>query len=172
MPLVTANESRARLELIARRLSQGLTDSEIQAELGIKQAAYYVYKAKIFKTYGDLAKKKTEQSLEFEAELLKDRLTRLSRLLETRMNERSNDSLSDLANAAAVAAQINTTIFKLEFEGLKARQARTQIPLEANKAIRYIGALPAELSESDTTVADSRGEQDTDSTGETTNQVF
>lgn len=145
--MVAAAIMRAQLETIAKRLSDGYTDAEIMRDLKIKRTSFYSCKSKIFKQYGDLAARKLQQSLEFEAEVLKDRYIRLYRQLELKMNDK-DESLADTAMAAEIAAFIATNIFKLEVEGLRARQGQRLASYE-QKAIRYIQALPTEVSERD-----------------------
>lgn len=181
--MISAAVMRAQLEAIAKKLSDGYTDSEIMKDLNIKRATFYNYKARIFNLYGDLAAKKTEKSLEFEAEVLKDRYIRLYRALELRISSHPKDEdIGEVAVATEIAAFICTNIFKLETEGLRARQGRP-LQLTEQKAIRYIGALPAGLSTPDQIPIpidddeDSKDpvestERDNDETGGTEGKVF
>lgn len=151
MAKISAAQSRAQLEAIAKKVSDGYTDNEIIRDLKISRAAFYKYKTKVFNIFGDLAAKKTEKSLEFEAEVLKDRYIRLYRQLELRIAEHpKGEDLADIALASEVAAITATNIFKLETEGLRAREGR---PLRINeqKAMGYIRALPVRISEPDFT---------------------
>lgn len=158
MTAVSAAVMRAQLEAIAKRLSDGYTDHEIMHDLKIKRATFYNYKAKLFKQYGDVASKKSEQSLEFEAEVLKDRYIRLYRQLELRIAKHpEGEDLGEVALATEIAAITATNIFKLETEGLRARQGRP-LQLTEQKAIRYIRTLPASVSEPDFTPTE--GEED------------
>ena len=109
MAKVTAKQMRAQLEAIARKLSDGYTDSEIMKDLNLKRSTFYVYKSKLFKVFGDIAKKKTEESLELEAELLKDRYIRLFRRLELKIHEPGNE-LGDMAAACDTAYLIGTNM--------------------------------------------------------------
>lgn len=180
MTAVTAAQARAQLEMIAKRLSDGYTDREIMKDLNIKRATFYNYKAKLFKQYGDVAAKKSEKSLEFEAEVLKDRYIRLYRQLELRIAEHpKGEDLADVALATEVAAITATNIFKLETEGLRAREGR---PLRINeqKAMGYIRALPVRISEPDFTptanddesIEDPNEQQQQSSPGGTEEKMF
>lgn len=151
MPRTTAPERRAQIELIAKKLTAGFTDTDVMNVLKIKRATFYNYKAKIFEIWGDLSAKKTEQSVQFEAELLKDKLIRLHRLLEMRIIEAKDESLADIAEACSIDAQLAIATFKLEFEGLRTRQLRGIVPIES-KAIGRLGSwgdAKSELSEPD-----------------------
>jgi short subunit dehydrogenase-like uncharacterized protein len=155
MPPITAGQLRAQIETVANRLSQGYTDSEIMRDLKLKRATYFNYKSRVFAIFGDLASRKTEQSLETELELLKDRYIRLYRNLETRIYDKGEE-LEDVAYATDIAANIATNILRLEAEGLKARQQRSLRQLE-QKTVRYLGNTGDESAqfqpqESDTSI--------------------
>lgn len=139
---------RAQLETIAKKLREGYTDSEIMHDLQLKRTAFYSYKSKIFKVFGDIAAKKTEQSLELEAELLKERYIRLFRTIELKISDGSI-TMPQVAGADTAAA-VATNIFRLEAEGLRARQGRGLQRLE-QQAVRYLGDLQPRLSEPDFT---------------------
>jgi len=146
MPPITAGQLRAQIETVANRLSQGYTDSEIMRDLKLKRATYFNYKSRVFAIFGDLASRKTEQSLETELELLKDRYIRLYRNLETRIYDKAEE-LEDVAYATDIAANIATNILRLEAEGLKARQQRSLRALE-QKTVRYLGNTGDESAQS------------------------
>jgi hypothetical protein len=106
-------------------------------DLKLKRRTFYYYKAKVCRMFGNIAEKKTEQALEFEAEILKDRYIRLFRNLEHRATNR-NIKLRDVANASEIAAMIATNIFRLEVEGFRARKTRRELKQGEQKAARYI----------------------------------
>lgn len=149
MAKIPEAQMNAQLEEIVRQINAGYTDLEIMKNLNVKRQTFYDYKQKIFKRFGDIAAKKTDATLEFEADLLKDRYNRLFRNLELSVTDPSAN-LGDKALASEVAAFIATNIFKLEVEGLRARQGR-KLQQNEQKAIRYIGALQPRLSEPDYT---------------------
>jgi len=144
--LISTATYRAQLEQIARSLTSGKTDTEIMNEVGVSRPTFYRYKIKIHKMFGDMAQKKTEDTIEFEAEVLKDRLLRLYRCLEKGIEDRDVD-LTDKATAAAVANDIATNIFRLEVEGLRARHLKL-IQIDSKKAAQCIGSIQSGLPES------------------------
>jgi hypothetical protein len=77
--------------------------------------------------FGNISEKKTEQILEFEAEILKDRYIRLFRNLEQKVTTDQTMNLRDAANASEVAATIATNILRLEVEGFMARKTRREL---------------------------------------------
>lgn len=152
MPRTSAKERRAQYELIAKRLSTGFTDTDIMTQLGIKRATFYHYKKQVYQIWGDLAGKKTEDSIAFEADLFKDRLIRLLRGLELRLNDSKNDTIKDVADASAIAAQIATAIFKLEYEGLRATRMLKGAILNEQKGLSRVtdlGNVQSQLPERD-----------------------
>lgn len=151
VPRTSAKERRLQVELIAKKLSTGFTDTDIMNQLNVKRATFYHYKKLIYQVWGDIARRKTEESIAFEADLMKDRLIRIYRGLELRLNDSKNDPIRDVAEASAIATQIATAIFKLDYEGIKAtRYLRGVMTVEQEGLSRItdLGNLPAELPES------------------------
>jgi hypothetical protein len=132
-----AAQTRHDVEELAKKLAAGFTDKQIMQDLKLKRRTFYNYKAKVCRMFGNIAEKKTEQVLEFEAEILKDRYIRLYRKLEHRATNRST-KLRDAANASEVAAMIATNIFRLEVEGFRARKTRRELKQGEQNAIRYL----------------------------------
>jgi|SRR5215831_2126166 len=143
MNTLTRPQQQAQLEAIAKKMSQGYTEGEIIEELRISRSTYFRYKTKVINIFGDQAQKKTQANVELEAEVLKDRLTRLFRALEIGIADKDIE-LSHRAAAAAVAQDIAINIFKLEAEGLRTRQSQVLI-LDSKKAARYIGDFQQQL---------------------------
>ncbi len=135
MAKIPAAQMHLRLEELAKKLAAGYSDKEIMQDLKLKRRTFYYYKAKVCRMYGNVAQKKTEQVLEFEAHLLKDRFLQLYRNLEQRVTNRDTKP-RDAANATEVAAMIATNIFTLEVEGFMARQTRRELKQGEQKADR------------------------------------
>ena len=105
---------------IEHRICQGHTDKEIIDEIGIKERTFYYYKEKLYKQSAEIqAKKKTEEILAFEMQILKGRLSYIYRHLEQRVTA-GNTRVRDLIEIVPIACDIAETIFKLESEGLRA----------------------------------------------------
>lgn len=139
------NQTELNLQELQRRLSNGQTDREIIAALNIARTTFYAYKKRLYAQYGRIAEKKTEQIIELEAELLKERYLKLYRNLEDRIiKAETGESLQEIANAAEIAALLATNIFRLEVEGLRSRQTRTELKYAEQKAVRYLGFTPTE----------------------------
>jgi hypothetical protein len=65
-----------QLQEIQKGISTGYDDGEIMKDLGIKPSLFYYYKSKINKASADIQPKKSEHTLAFEQQILKDRLVR------------------------------------------------------------------------------------------------
>lgn len=150
MPRTSAKERRLQIELIAKKLSTGFTDSDIMNQLNISRGTFYAHKKRVYQVWGDIARRKTEECIAFEADLMKDRLIRIYRGLELRLNDSKNDPIKDVADASAIATQIATAIFKLDYEGLKAtRYLRGVMTVEQEGLSRIsdFGNVQGELPE-------------------------
>ena len=94
---------KSRLQLqnelieIESRICKGRTDSEIMEELHIKERTYYYYKVKLYEQSAELQRKKTEETLAFETQILKERMTRLYRHVEQRLTN-ENTKCSEAAD--------------------------------------------------------------------------
>ena len=84
MAKIPSAHMHLKLEELAKKLAAGYTDKEIMQTLNFKRRSFYYYKAKVCSMYGNIAEKKTEQVIEFELQILKDRFMRLYRNLEQR----------------------------------------------------------------------------------------
>ena len=140
MAKIAAAEVNRRIEEVAEYLAAGgYTDEQIMKRLNLKSRTFYYYKARVYEVFGDLAAKKMEERLEFEAEVLKDRYLRLFRNLEQKIMT-ANQNLRYIANASEVAVMIATNIFRLELEAFRDRQTRRELNQGEQKAIRYLDA--------------------------------
>ena len=133
MAKIPSAQMRIHLEELAKKLAAGYTDKQIMQELNYKERTFYYHKAKVCAIFGNIAETKTEETLEAEAHILKDRFLRLYRHLEQNITN-GNDRLSDKAQAAQVAAELGIKILQLEVEGFKARRLKQA---EA-KAAKYV----------------------------------
>lgn len=137
MAKIPSAQMHLKLEELVKKLAARCTDKEIIQDLKLKRRTFYYHKAKVCRTYGNIAEKKTEDVLEFEAHILKNRFLRLYRNLAQRLTDR-NTKLRDAANASEVAADIAINIFRLEIEGFRSRQTRRELKQNEQKAAGYI----------------------------------
>jgi hypothetical protein len=118
---------------IEHRICHGCTDIQIMEDLGIKERTFYYYKEKLYQQSAKIqAKKKTEQVLVFEMQILKDRLTYIYRHLEQRVTA-GNTRVRDLIEIALLACNIAEIIFKLESEGLRALSGINKLASKASQ---------------------------------------
>ena len=114
----TNNMIQENIDQIGRLLSLGVTDREIMERLQIKKSQYYVYRTKLYKQHADTFNKSRMEDLAFHKNTLSERLTRLYRQAEIKLNNPAM-SQKDTAQVLAMAQNIATNIFKLEIEGLR-----------------------------------------------------
>jgi hypothetical protein len=127
MAKIAVAQMRIHLEELAKKLAAGYTDKQIMQELNYKERTFYNHKAKVSRIYGNIGERKTEEALEAEAHILKDRFLHLYRALYENIADATNNRntrLRDKAYAAQVAAEIAIQLLKLEVEGFRSRQAR------------------------------------------------
>ena len=138
MAKIPAGQIHLKLEDLAEKIAAGFTDKEIMQDLGLKRRTFYNYKAKVSRMFGNVADKKIEEKLEFEAEILKERYIRLFRNLEQKVTTDQSMNLRNAANASEIAAMIATNIFRLEIEGFMARKTRKELEQGKQKALRFL----------------------------------
>jgi hypothetical protein len=119
---------------IQHRICQGHTDKEIIEELNLKERTFYYYKHKIYQMSAAIQAKKREDGMAFEMQILKDRFTRLYRLLELKAAS-PNTKAGEVAKIAEIAQDIAVNIIKLEGEGLRVLSGINKI---TNKATQQI----------------------------------
>jgi Bacterial regulatory proteins, luxR family len=108
-----------QMELIFRMLLENKTNEQIASELKISIRSVQNYKRKLEKRYMAYQKEKTDSTLFLEVNLLKNRLLKLYRCLESKVTDPKTGP-SDSARCADVAADIAIQIIKLESEGIRA----------------------------------------------------
>lgn len=156
-----------KIEAIARKLAVGYTDSEIMHELKMSTRTYYEYKHRVAEKYTDMARLNVSvESLQLDANLLIDRLTRLYRNLEISLND--CESVGEKGEVADVAAAIALTIFKVKGETFRVYQTRDIRQLEI-KANRYIENIQQQRESGDISrVADTTSTNEPGGTGNIT----
>ena len=108
-----------QMELIFRMLLENKTNEQIASELKISIRSVQNYKRKLEQRYMAYQREKTDSTLFLEVNLLKNRLLKLYRCLESKVTDPKTDA-SDSARCADVAANIAINVIKLESEGIKA----------------------------------------------------
>jgi hypothetical protein len=121
------------LREIEKLISIGYTDIDIMEKLHIKRSVFYYYKRKISIASAELQRRKSNDILSFEQQVLKDRLVRLFRILESRSVDRNTRS-GDVALCVSIAQEIAINILKLENEGLR---VSSSLNYAISKAIKY-----------------------------------
>ena len=109
----------AQLQQIFCMLLENKTNEQIASELKISIRSVQNYKRKLEQRYMAYQREKTDSTLFLEVNLLKNRLLKLYRCLESKVTD-SKTGASDSARCADVATNIAINVIKLESEGIKA----------------------------------------------------
>ena len=108
-----------QMQLIFRMLLENKTNEQIASELKISIRSVQNYKKRLEQRYMTYQKEKSNSTIFLEVNLLKNRLLKLYRSLESKVVD-SEASASDCAKCADVAASIAINVIKLESEGIRA----------------------------------------------------
>ncbi len=108
-----------QMQLIFRMLLENKTNEQIASELKISIRSVQNYKKRLEQRYMTYQKEKSNSTIFLEVNLLKNRLLKLYRSLESKVVD-SEASASDCAKCADVAASIAIQVIKLESEGIRA----------------------------------------------------
>jgi hypothetical protein len=108
-----------QMELIFRMLLENKTNEQIASELKISIRSVQNYKRRLEQRYMAYQREKTDSTLFLEVNLLKNRLLKLYRCLESKVTDPETGP-SDTARCADVAASIAINVIKLESEGIRA----------------------------------------------------
>ena len=109
----------AQLQQIFRMLLENKTNEQIASELKISIRSVQNYKRKLEQRYMAYQREKTDSTLFLEVSLLKNRLVKLYRSLESKVTDPKTGA-NDIARCADTAADIAIQIIKLESEGIRA----------------------------------------------------
>lgn len=109
------------IEKMFELMVEGRTDHEMQRMLGMSHTTYYRYKDKMYKQYGSIQRNKIEDAVYYQQQLLSDRLTRIFRILESKMTDDSSRMNGiEFSAVASMAQEIGMNILRLEGEGFRA----------------------------------------------------
>ena len=115
---INKHQLELQLQQIFRMMLENKTQEEISHELNINVRTVQRYYERIDKRYGDFQREKTNDTLFLECTLFKNRMLTLYKGLEISVLS-DKTSGTEKARCAEVAADIATSILKLESEGIK-----------------------------------------------------
>ena len=107
----------AQLLQIFRMLLENKTNEQIASKLKISIRSVQNYKRKLEQRYMTYQREKTNSTIFLEMNLLKNRLLKLYRSLESKVTD-PETSASDSTKCTEIAANIATEILKMESEGI------------------------------------------------------
>lgn len=125
MPRKNYRERQLEINEIGRLLAMGMTDAEIMKQLKISKSQYYHYRRKLFNQSAELFKTEHIADLGWHKQLLHDRLTKIYRNMELKIQLKKQNSEDpyiesrDYASTCLAAQNIAINIFKLQSEGLR-----------------------------------------------------
>ena len=117
--MISKQQYETQLQQIFRLLLENKTQEEIAHELNISTRTVARYYQRIEQRYGEMQRKKTDNTLFTEAELFKHRMLNLYKSLENSVLS-DETSGTDKAKCAEIAANIAIDVLKLESQGIKA----------------------------------------------------
>jgi len=161
MPRKNYRERQLEIGEIGRLLAMGMVDAEIMKQLKISRSQYYHYRRKLFAQSAEQFKSERIADLGWHKHLLHDRLTKLYRNAELKLQLKKSNSEDpyiesrDYAATVLAAQNLAINIFKLESEGLR---ILNNFADATNSGNRYLQGLEQPelrvLSDGTTTVGD------------------
>ena len=110
-----------QLEQMFKLLAQGYTDTEMKTMLNVPERTYYNHKLLLYKKYGTLQREKSEDVVYYQQMLLAERLTKLYRYCELKLQkDLGHMNGNEFAALASVSQELAVNLLRLEAEGLRA----------------------------------------------------
>jgi DNA-binding transcriptional MocR family regulator len=117
-------------------LLENKSQEEIARELNISTRTVARYYQRIEKRYGHMQRQKTDNTLFTEAQMFKNRILNLYKILEKKAQDPKVNG-NECAKCCEVAANIAIDVLKMESEGIKAvKQGLSLVAEAAAKAAR------------------------------------
>jgi DNA-binding transcriptional regulator LsrR (DeoR family) len=117
--MINKQQYEAQLRQIFKLLFENKTQDEIARELHIGVRTVSRYTKRIEQRYGEIQRRKTDNTLFLEAQLFKNRLLHLYKILEKKAEDPKVNG-NECAKYCEVAANIAIDVLKMESEGIKA----------------------------------------------------
>ena len=116
--MINKQQYEAQLRQIFKMLLENKTQDEIARQLHIGIRTVSRYAQRIEQRYGEIQRKKTNNTLFLEAQLFKNRLLHLYQILEKKAEDPKVNG-NECAKCCEVAANIAIDVLKMESEGIK-----------------------------------------------------
>jgi hypothetical protein len=115
--LINKQQYEAQLQQIFRLLLENKNQEEIARELHISTRTVARYSQRIEQRYGEMQRQKTDNTLFLEAQLFKNRMLHLYKILEKKAEDPKVNG-NECAKCCEVAANIAIDVLKMESEGI------------------------------------------------------
>jgi hypothetical protein len=116
--MISKQQYEAQLKQIFKLLLENKTQDEIARELNIGVRTISRYAQRIEQRYGEMHRQKTYNTLFLEAQLFKNRMLHLYKILEKKAEDPKVNG-NECAKCCEVAANIAIDVLKMESEGIK-----------------------------------------------------
>jgi Sigma-70, region 4 len=116
--MINKQQYEAQLRQIFKLLLENKTQDEIARELHIGVRTVARYTQRIEQRYGEIQRQKTDNTLFLEAQLFKNRMLHLYKILEKKAEDPKVNG-NECAKCCEVAANIAIDVLKMESEGIK-----------------------------------------------------
>ena len=117
--MINKQQYEAQLRQVFKLLLENKTQDEIARELHIGVRTVSRYTQRIERRYGEMQRQKTDNTLFLEAQLFKNRMLRLYKILEKKAQDPKVNG-NECAKCCEVASNIAIDVLKMESEGIKA----------------------------------------------------
>jgi DNA-binding transcriptional regulator LsrR (DeoR family) len=117
--VISKQQYEAQLQQIFRLLLENKSQEEIARELHISTLTVARYSQRIEKRYGEMQRQKTINTIFLEAQLFKNRMVHLHKILEKKSQDPKVNG-NECAKCCEVAANIAIDVLKMESEDIKA----------------------------------------------------
>ena len=116
--MINKQQYEAQLRQIFKLLLENKTQDEIARELNIGVRTVSRYTQRIEQRYGQMQRRKTDNTLFLEAQLFKNRMLHLYKILEKKAEDPKVNG-NECAKCCEIAANIAIDVLKMESEGIK-----------------------------------------------------
>lgn len=117
--MINKQQYEAQLQHIFRLLLENKSQEEIARELHISTRTVARYYLRIENRYGHMQRQKTDNTIFLEAQLFKNRMLHLYKILEKKAQDPKVNG-NECAKCCEVASNIAIDVLKMESEGIKA----------------------------------------------------
>lgn len=146
--MINKQQYEAQLRQIFKMLLENKTHDEIARQLHIGIRTVSRYAQRIEQRYGETQRQKTDNTLFLEAQLFKNRMLYLYKILEKKAEDPKVNG-NECAKCCEVAANVAIDVLKMESEGIKVVKDALIAEKEATKRRSSPSAISSNSSNND-----------------------